>query len=237
MDMKKITLMLCLCLLALGTQAQTAESSRQPFKPVANELTPTVGTTFDFSPEAIKAFEAEDNEMFVDIYDILGMGCSFYCGCQSGEISTSSELAPQGKYDYKAANMHDLSYKTAWVEGREGYGEGEWVEYKLPPTNPRITEFYVANGLIRTKKAWQENSRVKTLAVTVNGQPFTTLHLDDVYAEQRFDVGEIGYPDRQADLQAREPIVIRFTILEVYPGTKYKDTAITEIYFNGIDVH
>ncbi len=232
--MKRLSLISILCLLSLGIQGQ---NKVRPFLPIDQNLTPTVGRTFDFSPAAIKEFEAAGDEFFSDIYDILGGGCSFYCGCETGEISASSTLAPQGKYNYAAENIHDLSYKTAWVEGKKGNGVGEWIEYKLPPTNPRITEFYIANGLIRTKKIWQENARVKTLGVTVNGQPFTTLHLKDVYAEQSFEVGEIGYPDREADLKNRAPIVIRFTILEVYPGTKYTDTAISDIYFNGIDVH
>jgi len=30
---------------------------------------------------------------------------------------------------------------------------------------------------------------------------------------------------------------MKFEILEVYTGEKYADTAISEIYFDGIDVH
>ena len=30
---------------------------------------------------------------------------------------------------------------------------------------------------------------------------------------------------------------LRFEIMEVYPGTKYEDTVISELYFDGIDVH
>jgi hypothetical protein len=30
---------------------------------------------------------------------------------------------------------------------------------------------------------------------------------------------------------------MRFEIMDVYKGDKYDDTAITEIYFDGIDVH
>lgn len=47
---------------------------------------------------------------------------------------------------------------------------------------------------------------------------------------------DIGYSDRE-HLSGKAPLVIRFKICDVYPGTKYKDTAITEIYFDGIDVH
>ncbi len=57
-----------------------------------------------------------------------------------------------------------------------------------------------------------------------------------VFAEQWFDVPTIGYSDRE-HLSGKAPLVIRFKICDVYPGTKYKDTAITEIYFDGIDVH
>ena len=32
-------------------------------------------------------------------------------------------------------------------------------------------------------------------------------------------------------------LVLKFEIIEVYKGLKYNDTAITEIYFDGMDVH
>jgi hypothetical protein len=30
---------------------------------------------------------------------------------------------------------------------------------------------------------------------------------------------------------------LKFEILDVYPGDKYSDTVITELFFDGIDVH
>ncbi len=170
-----------------------------------------------------------------DHYDAVGC-CSFYCGCNIGEQKASSTLKQQGKQDYKASNIHDLDYSTTWVEGAEGYGIGEWVEYTLPASNPRITDINIANGYVRTKKQWSENSRVKVLDVEVNGKPFAKIHLADVYALQTVKVPYIGYSDRDS-FEGKEPIRIRFIIREVYPGTKYKDTAISEIFFDGIDVH
>ena len=32
-------------------------------------------------------------------------------------------------------------------------------------------------------------------------------------------------------------LVLTFKIVDVYPGTTYDDTAITEIFFDGMDVH
>lgn len=194
------------------------------------ELSAKVGKAYDFSPEAVKKFQEEGDEMFESVYDILGGGCSFYCGCAIGELKASSTLKPQGKFSYSVKNVHDLSYATAWVEGVDGYGEGEWVQYTLPADNPTITTIKIANGYIRTKKAWQENSRVEALELSVNGKPYAMLYLKDVYAEQTFDIGELAPKNGK-------PLVLRFTIRSTYPGTKYKDTAISEIYFDGTGVH
>ena len=200
------------------------------------ELKATHVYDFDFSEEAVKAFEADVERTQESIYDALGAECSFYCGCNMGEQKVSSTLKQQGKQDYKASNIHDLDFSTTWVEGAEGYGIGEWVEYTLPARNPRITELLIANGYVRTKKLWEENSRVKVLDVEVNGKPFARIHLADVYALQSVKVPHIGYSDRE-HLEGKAPICIRFIIREVYPGTKYEDTAISEIFFDGIDVH
>ena len=200
------------------------------------ELKATHVYDFDFSEEAVKAFEADVERTQESIYDALGAECSFYCGCNMGEQKVSSTLKQQGKQDYKASNIHDLDYSTTWIEGAEGYGIGEWVEYTLPASNPRITELLIANGYVRTKKLWEENSRVKVLDVEVNGKPFARIHLADVYALQSVKVPHIGYSDRE-HLEGKAPIRIRFIIREVYPGEKYQDTAISEIFFDGIDVH
>lgn len=73
----------------------------------------------------------------------------------------------------------------------------------------------------------------------INEEAYAIINLKDVYAEQSFAVKKIGYSDRSDyDVLKKQPkFTIKFEILEVYPGDKYKDTAITQIYFNGIDVH
>jgi hypothetical protein len=240
-----------------------AQDIRTITTPVEKHLYATKGRQFDFSPKAIEDFnnrearyleikkkyeageatqeqlETMEYEAFCreNIYDIFGAECNFYCGCNYDTVIASSALEPQGNRSYEAWNAADLSYETAWVEGRIGYGIGEWIEYQFPANNPRITTMIFCNGYVRTQKAWEENGRVKKMMVTINGKEFTTLHFDDVYAEQYFDVGKIGWDHNKGANPSTEPIKIRFTILDVYPGTKYEDTAITEIYFDGIDVH
>ena len=59
-----------------------------------------------------------------------------------------------------------------------------------------------------------------------------TLDLQDSRSLQCFDVGELGPHDEKAPNWTP-----RFEILEVYEGDKYDDTVISELFFDGIDVH
>ncbi len=174
--------------------------------------------------------------------------------------TASSALKATSKNTYDDRNISDLSYQTAWVEGVEGYGIGEFVAFHFQPGHPRITTVIIANGYIKDKNTWKNNSRVKQLKMYVNNKPFAILNLKDVYAEQIFKIPIIGYNItyftnkdgttgwKYKDENGRnvksyhenselQPDSIKFEILSVYKGDKYKDTAITEIYFDGLDVY
>jgi hypothetical protein len=171
--------------------------------------------------------------------DIIGSECSWYCGGGQDTNSASSFLKPFKGISYSAKNIHDLSYRTAWIEGVKGYGVGEYVTYHFPPQNPRITEIIVVNGYVKSEQAWKDNSRVKKLKMYIDNKPFAILNLADSREEQSFKFDPIGYGDREdwEKLQSRPWWTMKFEIMEVYKGEKYDDTAITEIYFDGIDVH
>ncbi len=171
-------------------------------------------------------------------YDVLGPGCSWYCGGGEDTQTASSELKSQGQSNYAAGNAHDLSYKTAWVEGVPGCGIGESLTYHFPPQTPRITKIIVVNGYVKSPKAWSENSRVKKLKLYINDKPFAMLNLQDTRAEQIFSFDPIGNANREDKaLRSMPTWTMKFEIMDVYKGEKYDDTAITEIYFDGIDVH
>lgn len=155
--------------------------------------------------------------------------CSWYCGGQIDSITASSALADR----YAAEKAHDFSIVTAWVEGVEGNGEGEYLRYSFPGTCPRITTVLIHNGYVKNWEVWRDNARVKRLLMYYNDEPYAILNLQDTMGLQSFDVGVLGYEDRDS----APAWSIKFEILEVYPGKKYEDTAITEIYFDGIDVH
>lgn len=166
-------------------------------------------------------------EVVENAWDIIDGGCSWYCGGGNYKIKASSSLGDS----YKAEFANDLSYKTAWVEGKKDEGIGEYLEYYFKNDSPRITEIIISNGYMKSEETWKNNNRVKKLKLYVNGVPFGILNLKDSRTDQYFSVETLGHNKNGTDL------ILKFEILEVYKRRKYNDTAITEIYFDGIDVH
>ncbi|MEE3484625.1 MAG: hypothetical protein VZQ98_09930 [Bacteroidales bacterium] len=165
-------------------------------------------------------------------WDVIGAACSWYCAGGPSSVTASSQLKPQGAVNYKASYAHDLNYRTAWVEGVAGYGIGEYLTYSFKGGDPRITTIIVVNGYVKSQKAFKENSRVKKLKVYKDNKPIAILDLKDIMGEQRFEIGTLG-----DNTPGSPDWKLKFEIMEVYKGDKYDDTALSEIYFDGIDVH
>ena len=146
-------------------------------------------------------------ETVSSIWDVDGDGCSWYCGGGNYLVTASSSLKSNISINYNPEAANDLSYKTAWVEGKEDEGIGEYIEYTFENESPRITSIIISNGYVKI------------------------LNLLDTKNNQLFQLGTFGHNTDGSDL------VLKFEIAEVYKGLKYNDTAITEIYFDGIDVH
>lgn len=174
-----------------------------------------------------------------DYFDILDAGCSWYCGGGPKKVTASSFLKAQGSIGYEPQNAHDLNYGNAWVEGVKGYGVGEYLLYHFDGSAPRINKIIVVNGYVKSKKAWESNSRVKKIKMYIDDKPYAVLNLNDVRGEQHFSVELIGNGDRgdRKALNSKPDWAIKFEIADVYKGSKFDDTVISEIYFDGIDVH
>ncbi len=170
-------------------------------------------------------------EVVSSVWDVVDGGCSWYCGGGNYKVNASSSLKSQGGNTYDAKSANDLSYKTAWVEGKKNAGIGEYIEFHFEPKSPRITSIIVTNGYMKSDIAWSNNNRVKSFKFYLNGEFYGILNLRDTKTDQRFELGTFGHNADGTDL------VLRFEINEIYQGDKYNDTAISEIYFDGIDVH
>ncbi len=186
-----------------------------------------------------KAVQAKDTDFMGEIdngpSEVLP-GCSWYCGGNVTGFKASSSLAPVNSISYAAKKAHDFDITTAWVEGKPGHGIGEYIEYTIDMTpdnaskNLGITQIILANGYKKTKITWEENARVKKLKMVVNGKTYGMLELLDAFEFQVIDIGKIMLPPRKIT-------TIRFEIVEVYPGSKFQDTAISELLFDGFGVH
>jgi hypothetical protein len=194
---------------------------------------PNLGEALDRS-DAARATRAEQlaqNEDVPEFDSIFELGCSWYCGGEVSDVRASSVLAPTRKHSYSPENAHDGLANTAWVEGNLGSAQGAWIEYELPPQKARVTTVLLYNGLIDSPKKWRENGRIKSLLLSINGLAFKQLMLADSDRLQSFRLGPIEPPDPKLALR------LRFTIVDAYPGTRYDDIALTDLYFDGIGVH
>ncbi|WP_196888243.1 NADase-type glycan-binding domain-containing protein [Aureivirga sp. CE67] len=170
-------------------------------------------------------------EMIVTGWEVLDKGCSWYCGESNYKVVSSSSLKSTNKYDYNAKSANDLSYETAWIEGRNDSGIGEYLEYYFKNGSQSFSRVIISNGYVKSNKSWINNNRVKKIKMYINNEFFAILNLKDTKKDQVFNVGIIEHDKNEKDL------ILKFEILEVYNGEKYNDTAITEIYFDGDNTH
>lgn len=138
-------------------------------------------------------------------------------GCTESPVkaSASSTLASQGTSNYKAENLFDWDPQTPWVEGKSDYGIGEHFQVDLPYGGSNVGIF---NGYQKSYDTWNNNSRVKKFKVYGDGRPLCYLVLKDLMGYQTFQIPK----DNEYDIYT-------FEIVEVYPGVKWKDVAISEI--------
>lgn len=157
-----------------------------------------------------------------------GVGCSWYCGGGPFKISSSSIL--KNSINYSDLNIHDFDLLTAWVPKSKN-GIGETISFYFKPNSPRINAVVIYNGYIKTKDLWLNNARAKKIKLIINNKTIAILELEDTTASQRFEIEPIQSTIDNQDL------VLTLVILDYYAGHKYTDLAISEVNFDGVDVH
>lgn len=138
-------------------------------------------------------------------------------GFGTRSVCVSSVLDPQYGNRYGGGNLFDGNPATAWVEGVGGQGEGESIVVEFDrPRSPTTIE--VLNGYTKSAAIFAKNSRVRVLELRNSAGEDFTLQLEDSMDWQRLS------------LPAMQPCDwISLTIRDVYPGSKYQDTAISEL--------
>lgn len=133
------------------------------------------------------------------------------------ESITASSILDPNKPNYIPKNIADQNTATAWVEGKEDDGVGEWIKFE----SPSVQEIYkvdIYNGYQKSYELFQANSRLKAVKIEFSdGTSLIKTFKDDLGKTSIM----LGKPVRTTS--------IKFTILDIYKGKKYSDTCISEI--------
>lgn len=142
--------------------------------------------------------------------------------CEDGPFDVgycvSSVLKPSKTSRYEPGMMFDGNRDTAWVEGAEGDGIDETVTLRFGRERS-LAGFEIINGYDKDQRIWSANSRIETLEAATAGGPALAVRLQDVRGARRVDF----------DPPVTTPW-LELKIGSVYPGAKYRDTAISELY-------
>jgi hypothetical protein len=141
-------------------------------------------------------------------------------------ITASSTL--ESTYNsYITDNLLDNNKDTAWVEGVDGDGIGEYLDIRITNsggdyTMRAVDKIGIINGYTKNYSTFTQNNRIKKAKVEVIDKNYET-HEYFIYLEDNQSTQFIEFD---------KPILtnkIKLTIQEVYKGTKYNDTCLSEI--------
>ena len=126
----------------------------------------------------------------------------------------SSSLT-ENDINYEINNLASFNQRMPWVEGVEGNGLGEYLEFS---EDHGYTNIIISIGYVDYSKPYlyKENSRPKTIKIISENYELI-YHLDDTPNPQR-----INLPERTDKF--------KIEIIEVYQGTKYEDTCINFVF-------
>ena len=134
--------------------------------------------------------------------------------------ASSIRLAVQSN-TYYAVNAIDGKRSTAWIEGVDGPGIGEWIRFDFD-REIVIHRILIQPGYFKSPIIWAENNRLAVLTAQFSDGSSRDLPFADSMTSQKADVGAI------------KTRWVRFVIKSVYEGTTpgtTDDTALSEIAF------
>jgi len=135
--------------------------------------------------------------------------------------SASSQLIENNRPSdaYRAEHLSDGKDSTCWAEGAEGPGIGEWVQFGFDTPKP-VKALKIIAGYPKTPAVFQANNRVKKVMIVFSDGESQTATLADQKEFQRVLI------DRDKPTR-----FVKLVIMEVYKGTKYDDTCVSEVEF------
>jgi len=170
-----------------------------------------------FSDELLFLYNSKSDKPFFNGVSVRS-GISLERIISPDEIRATSALIENGK-EYSPRNISSDFLGKPWVEGVKGNGIGEKIFINGPVL---VKDIYIANGYVSFSRPdlYTKNSRVKKIKILdIKNGIELIKELRDTPCPQR-----ISFPDSKVRS-------IEIEILEVYEGTKYKDTCVNFIIF------
>lgn len=127
----------------------------------------------------------------------------------------SSRLPPQGGWTYGPRNLSRADDGgQAWCEGVDGHGIGETMTLRIEGGSA-FRRILIANGYGKSRDAYEANGRVAELEITSDTGMHTRVRIVD---QNPVVPVYLPYPAEHKWLRLR--------ILDVHPGTRYRDTCV-----------
>ena len=188
------------------------------------DLEPTLAD--DLEVEAVPARAsyprwADENNTDVPRVEWNQRGQRWTMGHSNYRVTASSELPT-----YKASNVADRDTKTAWAEGGQGSGAGEWLELRPEAPKP-LSAIFIAPGYAESDALFAANARPKTVRIELNGErQFTGQIPDRNFGFQGYRIPVSGY---------EKPVKsVRLTFEDVWPGKTSDDLCVTDVWLEAV---
>lgn len=131
-------------------------------------------------------------------------------------ISASSYLKEKS-VNHIPNRLVDEDTTTAWVEGVDGNGEGEYVLINFD-NDYSVSGIKIWNGYQKNEDLYYKNARPAEVELEFSDGTIEQLKLQD-----EFDKGQMFR------FETRVTSYVKITIISVYDGSKYEDTVISEV--------
>jgi len=173
-------------------------------------------------------------------------------------VQASSEL-PHKAHAYSAGMAIDHQSNTAWVEGAEGQGIGEWLSFVFQSPfsdtaqlfteesaldnsqdapgdafvwRPRPVGLMIIPGYAKSPERFLQNGRPKTVLAEMSyfdGQGVEHTSRYRLHLEDMQRPQIFEFDNFSDDFVIFGRCSLKLTIMEVYPGELYEDTCISEV--------
>lgn len=130
--------------------------------------------------------------------------------------ASSVRLAVQAN-TYYASNAIDGKRATAWIEGADGPGIGEWIRFDFD-REINLHRILWQPGYFKSPAIWNQNNRLASVRAEFSDGTWRELTFADRMDSQKMDVGAV------------RTRWVKFVITAVHYGTD-PDTAVSEVAF------